>query len=112
MIPPARAGCIPVQPPDSGGEYISRVHAFFGWPPHRTSRARARETAVVHPEPQAATTPSDPQSLFATPSDDEFDAALTADDVEALTVLLENQPTTLLIPELGGPVRVSRRVHV
>ena len=121
MILAARAGVIPTQPTDSGGEYISRVRTFFGWPPPEISRAR--ETAVVHPEPQAEAGPrildssdeesdEEPDEEPDEGPDEESDAFLTPRDIEALTVLLENQPTTLLIPELGGRIRVSGSARI
>lgn len=117
MILAARAGVVPTQPANSGGEYISRVRTFFGWPPPEISRAR--ETAVVHPEPQAEAGPrildSSDEETDEEPDeepDEESDAFLTPRDIEALTVLLENQPTTLLIPELGGRIRVSGSARI
>ena len=121
MVPPARKGCIPTRPSAQNldDEYISRIHAFFGWPPHRVSRTRTQDTAVVHPEPlpvEGAIRLFDARldALLALGNalEDTYEDSPSGDgtDSSALTVLLESEPTTVLIPQ--SDATATRTVHV
>jgi len=122
MIPPARKGCIPTRPPVQrlDREYISRIHAFFGWPPH--SLLRRHTSATVYPEPlpaDAAIRLFDARldallALGSALGDNAAESGVALqEEPHSLRLLLENQPTTIVVPERSSrTATVSRSVHI
>ena len=122
MIPPARKGCIPTRPSVErlDNEYISRIHAFFGWPPRRPLPRQT--SAAVRPQPLPLDTTiqlfdARLDALLALGSAlDDTSATLNValqEEPHSLRLLLENQPTTIVIPQNEtSNATVSGTVHI
>jgi len=107
MILPAKTGCIPTRRSATvGSDYISRIHAFFRWPPRKLFRVQTSAAAHPHPLSENAATRDFNARLDALLAlESELSNAPQAQP-HSLRVLLENQPTTAAVPQASSGVHI------